>query len=154
MNPPTATQQRNDVSEGTALGFALLGVYELHFSRLTLDLGFSRAFLSWPHARHYPTVVSDLHRHRDGYRVMTRVTVTKHSYALYWDRCNPLSIQLRGDFDAGNEDEANGLAFGIHPSIPAKAWRALAEQIIALPEPPRATARPDSAGRVGLPDEA
>jgi hypothetical protein len=151
MHPLTATQQRNDVSEGTALGFALLGVYELPYSRVTVDLCFTRAFLSWPHACQYPTVVSDLHRHRDGYRVMTRATATKRSWALYWDRSNPLSIQLRGDSEEWDAGEAHDIALGIHPDIPAEAWRSLAEEITALAEPRQSTVPPpDSAGHPRL----
>lgn len=82
----TATQQRNAVSEGMALGLLVCGRSVLPPDKIGLELSFAGAWRSWAYKDGFPQVSTDLAKGLDDVRAMTQADIHKRTSVLYWER--------------------------------------------------------------------
>ena len=132
MNPvPSDTQQRNSVSEGTALGLTMLGCWEIPYDKVAVDLAFTGAFRGWPQASLFPRVQSDLTLRWDGTSVMTRVDRRKSTYLLHWERARTLTIHRRiSDWDVNDADDLDFAGRLVDEQLPTPVWEDLARRLL------------------------
>lgn len=121
------------MSEGTALGLLLCGRDSVPSNKVMLDLAFGGAWRSWDYASRFPQVNTDLRQGFDASRVMTRATVTKHTWALYWEqvRASWVIRSRTEDWDPADEDDVTYAVEVIDSSIPGTAWRDLAAGLLS-----------------------
>ena len=125
----TATQQRNAVSEGVALGLLYLGHDRLPFVKVDVDLAFQSAWDDWDGRRVFQQVNTDLHNGTDASRVMTRADRRKNTYALYWQVGREMTICRRPTFEdppTSNVDEFREMAEFVDGGLDLIAWVDLA----------------------------
>lgn len=128
---PSDAQQRNSVSEGTALGLTMVGCWEIPYDKVTVDLAFTGAFRSWPQASLFPRVQSDLTLRWDGTRVMTRVDRRKKTYLLYWERDGALTIHRRiADWDVNDAADLDFAGSVVDERLSPHAWEDLARRLL------------------------
>ena len=123
----TATQQRNAVSEGFALGLLICGRDRLPFDKVMADLAFEGAWPLWSHRHVFPQVSTDIHNGTDGSLVMTRATERKQTFSLYWDRDRELIIQSRRE---GSDVVVADVLRVLDGGVPRDAWEALAAEFL------------------------
>lgn len=127
----TATQQRNAVSEGIALGMMLLGQDRVPFDKVRVDLAVVGAWRAWPLSSRFPQVSTDLKKGLDGINALTRAGEGQHSWVFWWDRSGgTLTIRTRNDWDPSDQDDVAYAASVIDDQIPVEQWRKLAAAII------------------------
>lgn len=128
---PSDTQQRNSVSEGTALGLTMLSCWEIPYDKVAVDLAFTGAFRGWSQASLFPRVQSDLDQHWDGARVMTRVDRRKKTCLLHWERARSLTIHRRiSDWDVDDAEDLDFAGRLVDERLPPLAWEDLARRLL------------------------
>lgn len=127
----TATQQRNAVSEGMALGLVALGRDRIRFVKLTVDLAFKHAWRDWPHRGGFTQVATDLSKGLDEVHVMTRATKGKHTACFYWTTGRELVVHWRQhDFDPASEDDLAWATEVLDGDVPLIGWKTLAQNFL------------------------
>lgn len=91
----TPTRQQNAVSQGMAFGLLLCGRDSLPTNKVSVDLAFAGAWHSWPYARQFPKVDSDMRRFMEGYPVISRADA--HKQAEHDGACDQGVNASRGD---------------------------------------------------------
>lgn len=139
----TPARQRTGVSEGVALGLAVLGRNDLSgHSKVSIDLAFTGAWRSWLYTGRFPQVNTDLSKGFDGARVLSRATGQKHTVALCWGDGWPLTIHSNYDgWDVNDEDDVALVVRHISDDVPLQGWVDLARAFLDRLERP---ARPAS----------
>lgn len=128
----TPTQQRNAVSEGTALGLAMCETYAVTSETWRLSMAFEGAWRAWDDRwkRQFRQVDTDLRKGLNGYIALTRADTRKQVFCLFWDRSGPeYKIYAREAFAEDNFD-ADEVARFVDGDVPAEAWKALAEDLL------------------------
>lgn len=124
----TATQQRNAVSEGTALGLVALGYDRVRFEKWRVDLAFAGAWRDWAYSRRFSQVDTDIRKGLDGANAMTRASEGKRTTSFYWVRERELTIYWRrSDFDPDSDDELAWATKMIDGEVPLEGWKSLAQ---------------------------
>lgn len=128
----TATQQRNAVSEGAALGFVALGYNRIPFDKVRVDMAFRLAWRDWTYGSRFSQVNTDLRQGLDEYLALTRATERKHTFAFYWDReGRELTIYWRQSyFDPDSVEDLAWAAEMIEGDVPLEGWKALAQSFL------------------------
>ncbi|WP_454788514.1 hypothetical protein [Mycolicibacterium lutetiense] len=130
----TPTRQRNAVSQGVALGFCVLGRYELDHQKTRIDLAFERAWRNWPaeYRAYFSQVSSDLSKGRDAVWVMAEATERKRVTPLYWEWSGAkFTIRQRGnDWDSSDPDDVEYALQMIETDVPLHGWVSLAREIL------------------------
>lgn len=129
----TATQQRNGVSEGAALGIIMCGRNELPWDKIGIDFAFAfaAAWRGWQYRDRFPRVSTDLGKGGDGTRIMTRADERKQTFDLYWETSGKkLQIMLRSSWDDG-VIAPDAAATTISGGVTADGWKALAEDFLS-----------------------
>ncbi|WP_422748016.1 hypothetical protein ACN27E_07920 [Mycobacterium sp. WMMD1722] len=131
----SASQQRNGVSEGIALGFCILGRTEFRFDKLRIDLAFERAWRDWPdrYRSQYPQVSTDLRNGSDAVWKMLHASHRSRVFALYWDweSPGPITIYARqDDWDPEDPDDVDFAVSVISGDVPADGWVLLARTFL------------------------
>ncbi|VTR77747.1 hypothetical protein [Cellulomonas hominis] len=128
--PTTTAQQRNAVSEGIALGFAMCDLDELPFDKLRIDLAFDYAWRQWPHAHRFPQVQTDLRNGTDPVWVMTHADEKKQVWNLFWDRSAGSSIRIYARSRWEDDFDADAIASMVDDDIPAEDWMTFAQDFL------------------------
>lgn len=130
--PLSATNQRNTVSEGTALGLLMCGRDEIPYEKLRVDLAFEHAFRNWHYRERYPQVGTDLRKGLGGSLAMTCAKEnTRTNFVFFWERDRALTICLRDpDWDPNNPDDVAFAVSVIDNEVPVAAWVSLAEDFL------------------------
>lgn len=125
----TATQQRNAVSEGAALGLVALGYDRIRYESWKVSLAFESAWRMWPYAKRFSQVDTDIRQGLNGVHAMTRATQGKHTALLYWDReGGELTVYWRRDnFDPESREELEWASNTIEGDVPLEGWEELAQ---------------------------
>lgn len=137
----TIARQRNAFSEGLALGLLERGRLPLEFGKTDLDVAIEEAFQAWSYASQFPRIHTDLFGRAslDGLWVMLHVDTPRKARIIYWNPgTNPLSVTTVPQW-AGRTASLDELARVLNPTIPADAWRELADKV------------PDTVRRLDLP---
>lgn len=144
----TPTQQRNAVSEGLALGLALLGHLALPDAKARVDEVFAPAWSAWPYRDSFARVSFDVGRGHDGIHVMTRATVGKQTRTLYWVRDGQLAVVLRDSaWNPRSVIDVDRAVTAIDGDVPVDGWVDLARGFLDAYRPLLAAALTASADR-------
>jgi hypothetical protein len=131
-SPPPATQQRNNFSEGFALGLILNGRWGFAYDKVAVDLAVTGAVRSWSYATAFPQVLTDL-RGLDGIHALTRADERKRTSVLYWDTAGPELLIVSRDPD-WSEDLPDDVAYAVEAvsdNVPREGWAALGADFLA-----------------------
>jgi hypothetical protein len=127
----TPTRQRNNFSEGFALGLILNGRWSLAPNKIAIDLAVTGAFSVWPHADVFPQVAADM-RGLDGIHALTRVNERKQRFAFYWDRSGRDIKIISRDPDWSEADPAD-VTYAVEmvgDHVPRDGWEFLGAEFL------------------------
>jgi hypothetical protein len=132
----TPAKQRNAVSQGMALGLALLDRYELPFdNKMRIDMAFEHAWETWP-ARckaQFSQVDHDLKIGTDAVWVMIHADEKKRTGVLVWEWAAPGPIRIRARRHDWKSDDASDVASAlaaIAGDVPIDGWLSLAQEFV------------------------
>jgi hypothetical protein len=131
----SATQQRNALSEGIALGLAMLDRCEIPYEKLRIDLAFEHAWRQWPdeYRSKFSQVSTDIRKGLNGSLVLTHATEKKQTFLFFWERGRDLTIYARRGWDPDDPDDPDDVRFAldiIGGDLPLTAWQQLAQDFI------------------------
>lgn len=128
----SASQQRNAVSEGFALGMVVCGYDSIEFDKVAVDLSFEGAWRSWSHRHRFSQVSTDLRNGSDGCWVLSRVSVRSKTFAFYWgsDGRSLDVIARQHDWDVDNPDDVDFAVSVISGEVGLDGWVELARAFL------------------------
>lgn len=132
----TPAKQRNAVSQGMALGLALLDRYELPFdNKMHIDMAFEYAWENWPnrYKAQFSQVDHDLKIGRDAVWVMIHADERKRTGVLVWEWAAPGPIRIHARRQDWNSDDAGDVASAlasIAGDVPIDGWLSLAQEFV------------------------
>lgn len=126
----SASQQRNAVSEGFALGLISNGYRGLRDDKVAIDLSVEEAWSKWSERSRFPQVSTDLRKGLAGSIVMSRRQGVP-SRGLVWSHDPEYQVLIKvGELDPRRVDDLEFLASLIRGKLSLDQWKALGRLLV------------------------
>jgi hypothetical protein len=134
----TKVQQHTTVGRGLALGAVLSDNTAISAQKMTLELGFRRAWKAWPASTYFPSINTGPHRD-DVLTILSKSRVRQRALYAYWASEWPFVPVLR-QLDWSSEE----IAEAIDERVSASEWKDLVAAWVATLDKSRRLSKPNS----------